>query len=111
VARCCPNEPKSDFVADFIANAQYDAGAGEPGHAAKLAAETAVITQRAEAIYKGIAAKVTGASPWHSLAKNTPAYATQKVVRLEVTKYATTEVVAEIGEHGEVIRTYARDAA
>jgi hypothetical protein len=103
------NEP-TQFFEKFVADAELGAVLGGEQHVIALEKEIAVIDKRAEGIYKGIAKKAAGTSA--ALAKNAPS-ATQKVARLEVTRYPGTgsEVIAEIGEHGEVLRTYSRDGA
>jgi hypothetical protein len=103
------DEPTTDFVAKFIADAELSVALGGDEHVARLEKETALIDARADKIYKGIAAKVTGATS-QTLAKNSPSASNK--VREEITRYSSgAEVVAELNEHGEVIRTYSRNGA
>jgi hypothetical protein len=99
------DEPPN-FVAKMFQDAEFEAaGINITG----LDKETAASTKRARQIYKKIAANAEAKVSDNSLAKRASA---QKVVRTEVTKYASgREVVAEIGEDGAVIRTYEKAAS
>lgn len=105
-------EPTEDEPTCYFDKFFADAELASLGiNVAKLERETQSIDERATGIYRKIAATAAPKTKTAaSLAKNAPT--TSKKVREEITRYPSgAEVVAEIGERGEVLRTYSRDGA
>jgi hypothetical protein len=93
------------FLEKFFSDAEYDAGAGGDGHAAKLAIESARIDARAKTIFQKIAdaAATKTAADSGRLEK--------RAARTEITRYTNgTEVHAELDENNQVIRTFTKNA-
>jgi hypothetical protein len=91
-----------DYFAKFFKDAEYDAGAGGDGHAAKLAVESARIDARAKSIFQKIAEDAA--------AKTDASLLNKRGTTVEETVYASGRIVVAELEDGVVVRTFTKNA-